>query len=539
MRNAAMTNAQLVNTELVNTELVNTEWWKRAVAYQVYVRSFADSNGDGIGDLDGVTSRLSALEQLGVDVIWLSPVFASPMRDHGYDVSDYRSIDPMFGDLAALDRLIDSAHQRQIRVLLDWVPNHTSTDHEWFVESASSLDNPKRDWYVWADTADAAPPNNWMSCFPAVGSAWSRHHITRQWYLHSFLREQADLNWDNPAVVAAAHDVMRFWLDRGIDGFRIDVVHNLGKDPALTDNPGEIIRPSPATAGRRFDEDHWPNLWPKIEGLRAVLEEYPDTIAVGESYVLDPVRLAEYTRPGRLHLGHDFTLTELDWNATAFASAIDRANTAVGEDGWPAWIVSSHDHGRLATRWTADGLIAPPGRSAFDPDRAEAALAILILMRGTPFVFQGEELALPDASDNDGLDVDGRARSRAPIPWTTDNETAGFTTGTPWMQPVGGDRARAAQTKDADSTLNFVRSLIELRHQSDALASGAQRVSAANGILTIERSTPGSTVTVLINMSGNTVNLAAPTLTPTMIRRAAIVGSNLVLEANAVVVVQT
>lgn len=515
------------------------QWWRQAVAYQVYVRSFADSSGDGIGDVQGVTDRLPDLMRLGIDVIWLSPVFASPMRDHGYDVSDYRAIDPLFGDLEALDRLIEAAHQRGIRVLLDWVPNHTSVDHPWFVESASSTANPKRDWYVWADTPGDEPPNNWQSCFPSVGAAWTRHTTTGQWYLHSFLREQADLNWDNPEVVRASHDVMRFWLDRGIDGFRIDVVHNLGKDPLLTDNPSIIVRPSRATAGHRFDEDHWPNLWSKIEGIRGVLDEYTDTIAVGESYVLDATRLAEYTRPGRLHLAHDFTLTELDWNADAFTTAINHANAAVGPDGWPAWILSSHDHGRLATRWTANGTMAGFDDVVFDADRAEAALTILILMRGTPFVFQGEELALPDATGADGHDVDGRARSRAPIPWTTERDTVGFTHGTPWMPSAGVDRAHSTQVFESDSTLTYVSELIALRKQQDPIGHGDQIVSEADGVMTIQRTTANAAVVVMINMTNRTLRTEASHLKGLLERRSRRDGTDVVLEPSGVFVGRT
>lgn len=514
------------------------EWWRGAVAYQVYVQSFMDSDGDGIGDLDGVTERLDALRWLGVDVIWLSPIFESPMRDSGYDVSDYCAINPAFGDLAAVDRLIEAAHDRGIKVLLDWVPNHTSIDHPWFVESASSSDNAKRDWYVWVDQAGNEPPNNWQSCFPAVGSAWSRHPFTGAWYLHSFLREQADLNWDNAAVVSAAHDVMRFWLDRGVDGFRIDVVHNLGKDPDLRDNPELIVRPSAATAGRRFDEDHWPNLWGKIEGIRSVLEEYPGTIAVGESYVLDAERLAEYTRPGRLHLGHDFTLTELEWDATAFASAINKSNRALGQGGWPAWILSSHDHGRLASRWTPTGELAPSGDGVVDRARAEAALTLLLLMRGTPFLFQGEELALPDATGGENHDLDGRARSRAPLPWNDETKSDGFSTVNPWM-PIPTDALplnRATQLTDTASTLHLVRDLISLRRDHPALSGGSQEITVEGDVLRIARRQGQQHVQVVINMSNRSLDIDTPDGTQILARRAARSGERTSLEPSGIVV---
>lgn len=513
------------------------EWWRGAVAYQVYVPSFGDSNGDGVGDLDGVRERMEALVWLGVDAIWLSPIFESPMRDGGYDVSNYHDINPVFGDLAGVDRLIEAAHERDIRILLDWVPNHTSTDHPWFVESASSTTNARRDWYVWVDKPGDPPPNNWQSCFPAVGSAWSRHPITGAWYLHSFLREQADLNWDNPSVVDAAHDVMRFWLDRGIDGFRIDVVHNLGKDPDLADNPGIIVRPSPETAGRRHDEDHWPNLWDKIEGIRSVLGEYPGTIAVGEVYVLDAARLAEYTRPGRLHFAHDFTLTELDWDASAFAAAIDASNCALGENGWPAWILSSHDHGRLASRWTTAGSLAQSAGGVVDAGRAEAALTLLLLMRGTPFLFQGEELALPDATDGDDHDVDGRARSRAPLPWDNTIANAGFSTGSPWMPvpDLAHDLNREKQLTDPASTLHFVRDLIALRRGHPALSTGSQEIAVKDGVIHVERQHGEQRVIVAINMSSEAqvVDTTGSTL---VTRRAVTTSGQTCLDPNGIVV---
>lgn len=524
----------------MTTETPTTgDWWRAGVAYQVYVRSFADANGDGIGDLDGVRSRLDDLVEVGVDVIWLSPVFPSPMLDYGYDIVDYCDIDPTFGDLSAVDQLLDAAHHRGIRVLLDWVPNHTSTDHPWFLESASSTDNPKRDWYVWVDQPGDQPPNNWQSCFPAVGSAWSRHPTTGHWYLHSFLREQADLNWDNPEVVAAAQDVMRFWLDRGIDGFRIDVVHNLGKDPDLTDNPSKIVRPSRETAGRRFDEDHWPNLWPKIESIRGVLDEYPGTIAVGESYVLDAERLAAYTAPKRLHLAHDFTLTELDWNATAFAEAINRSNDALGPTGWPAWILSSHDHGRLSSRWAHDGTMATPGCGVFDPARAEAALALLILMRGTPFIFQGEELALPDASTE--FDVDGRSRSRAPLPWDQSAPASGFSTGIPWMPipDAAALRTRSTQLADENSTLRHVRALTRLRRNSPALHSGSQHVRADNGVLTIERRAANETVTITVNMTTSPMRHPTPAGEELYMRQARHLDNVIHLDASGISIAST
>src|SRR3954449_2281143 len=274
-------------------------WWQRGAIYQIYPRSFADSDGDGIGDLSGIAAHLDHVEALGFEAIWLSPFYRSPMADYGYDVADYRDVDPIFGTLADFDGLLADAHARGIRVVVDWVPNHSSSEHEWFRESRSSRSSPKRDWYVWRDGAPGGgPPNDWKSEFAAVGDAWSRDERTGQWYLHSFMAEQPDLNWDNPEVEAAMHDVMRFWLDRGVDGFRIDVVHKLAKDPELRDAvPGA---PSPY-------EDWRPTIHERLRRLRAVVDEYRERMLVGEVYLLDLQRIVAYVNSGdQLHLAHNF-----------------------------------------------------------------------------------------------------------------------------------------------------------------------------------------------------------------------------------------
>src|SRR3954451_7938723 len=270
---------------------VDGPWWQRGAIYQVYPRSFADSDGDGVGDLRGIAQHLDHLEALRVEAGWLSHFYRSPMADFGYDVADYRDVDPLFGTLADFDALVAHAQARGIRVIVDFVPNHSSDQHPWFVESRSSRDNPKRDWYVWRDE-----PNNWRSSFKAVGGAWTFDETTRQWYLHSFLPEQPDLNWDNPAVRAAMHDVLRFWLDRGIDGFRLDAISSIAKDPLLRDNAG---------AARRHDED-WDTIHERLRGIRRVVDEYDDRMIVGEVLPLDVRRVVSYLESGdQLHLAHN------------------------------------------------------------------------------------------------------------------------------------------------------------------------------------------------------------------------------------------
>jgi alpha-glucosidase len=290
-------------------------WWQRGAIYQIYPRSFADADGDGVGDLRGIAAHLDHLAALGVEAVWLSPIYPSPMADFGYDVADYCDVDPLFGSLQEMDRLIEECHARDIKVVLDWVPNHTSDEHPWFVASRSSRDDPKRDWYVWRDsTPGGGPPNDWLSCFRAVGKAWTFDQGTRQWYLHSFLPQQPDLNWDNPELEAAMHDVLRFWLDRGVDGFRIDVVFRIAKDPLLRDNAG---------SARRHDED-WETIGDRLRGIRRVADEYSERMLVGEVYLLDLRQVVNYINTGdQLHMAHNFVFAQLPWSAQAFRASID------------------------------------------------------------------------------------------------------------------------------------------------------------------------------------------------------------------------
>jgi alpha-glucosidase len=414
------------------------------------------------------------------------------MADFGYDVSDYLDVDPIFGTLADFDRLLADAHARDIRVIVDWVPNHSSSEHPWFVESRSSRDNPRRDWYVWHDGApDGGPPNDWLSEFPAVGRAWTFDEATEQWYLHSFMAEQPDLNWDNPEVEAAMHDVLRFWLDRGVDGFRIDALQRLAHDPLLRSNAG---------AARRHDQD-WETMHDRLRGIRRVVDAYDGRMIVGEVALHDLHRVVSFLNSGdQLHLAHNFVFAELDWDAEAFRVSIEDFEALASDRAWPAWFLENHDRPRIASRFDADGLGAA---------HARAALLMLYALRGTPFVYQGEELGLPDAvvPPERVVDVDGRDPERAPIPWRPPSAAgpgAGFTEGEPWLPIVAGAEALNAQTQAGDdgSTLVLTRRLAALRGASPALQTGDQRpVAAADDVLAWVRELDGEALLAALNFA--------------------------------------
>ncbi len=467
-----------------------TPWWQSAVVYQIYPRSFADSDGDGVGDLDGVVRRIGHLARLGVDALWLSPFFPSPMVDFGYDVADYTGVDPLFGDLATFDMLVTEAHALGIRVIIDWVPNHSSDRHPWFAASRSSRDDPHRDWYVWRDGRPGGrPPNDWQSTFG--GPAWTYDDATGQWYLHGFAPEQPDLDWANPAVAEAMLDTLRFWLDRGVNGFRIDVAHELGKVP---DPPAGV--------------DDWPREqdWPAghaiLRRVRGVLDEYDDRMAVGEVYVLDQRRIMPFLVTGdELHLAHDFVFLRCPWDAGSFRAVVDEFTRLATGAAWPTWCLENHDHSRVATRYDEGGR---------GPARARAAALLLLGLRGTAFVFQGQELGLPDATVPPGavVDLDGRDPERAPIPWERPSVAgpgAGFTTGTPWL-PVVDDAERlavAVQRADPRSDLALWRRLIALRRESAALSPGGGQtlLEAGDGVLAWVREAPGERLLLAVNMS--------------------------------------
>jgi alpha-glucosidase len=474
-------------------------WWQGATIYQIYPRSFADSSGDGVGDLAGITSRLDYVTSLGVDAIWLSPFFPSPMADFGYDVADYTGVDPRFGTLADFDHLLSEAHARGIRVVIDWVPNHSSDQHPWFIESRRGRDSPKRDWYVWRDPApDGGPPNGWVSNFRAVGPAWTYDEASGQYYLHSFLPEQPELNWDNPEVRAAMADTLRFWLDRGVDGFRIDVVFKLAKDPALGENEPD----------RRHDQDWQPTIHERLRELRRVADEYDDRMLVGEVYLDDLPRVAAYINSGEeLHLAHNFVFVRLPWRARAFRESIEEFTSLSTSVAWPTWLLENHDHGRVPSRY-ADG--PEPNRR-----RGRVALMLVLALRGTAFLFQGQELGLPDAEvpGDRIVDVDGRDPERAPIPWRRPSDAgpgAGFTTGEPWLPLVADAESLCVEAQEGDpaSALTFTQRLLAFHRDSETLRRGTQRFSdAPEGVLSFVRERGGERLLVALNFTSRPVTV--------------------------------
>jgi alpha-glucosidase len=455
-------------------------WWKSAVCYQIYPRSFCDTDGDGVGDLEGVRAHLDHISSLGVDAIWLSPFFPSPMRDYGYDVSDFCDVDPLFGDLDAFDRLLADAHGRGLRVVIDWVPNHTSDLHPWFLAASSSRDDPRRDWYVWRDPAPGGGrPNNWVESL-TMGPAWTFDEASGQYYLHNFLPSQPDLNWANPEVVAAMHDTLRFWLDRGVDGFRMDVVNLIGKDPALPDDPPELEGLPHLVLNDR------PETHALLRDLRTLLDSYPDDrMAVGEVILLTIEGIVGHLgHDDELHLAFNFPPMYGPWDAAAWRQAIDtteRAHVAAG--GTPTWVLSNHDQPRHRTRFG--------GSEA----RARAAAVLELTLRGTVFVYAGDELGLLDATvTGDRVrDPGGRDGCRAPIPWDA-SPTHGWATDDPWLPwpPEPDVRNVASLDDDADSILHLYRRLIELRRSVPALNHGdLTLLDTPPGLVSYARTTDG------------------------------------------------
>jgi alpha-glucosidase len=439
-------------------------WWRAGVIYQIYPRSFADSTGDGVGDLNGIRAHLDHLRWLGVDGIWLSPVYRSPMDDFGYDISDHCAIDPVFGTLADMDALIAEAHGSDIKVMLDWVPNHTSDQHPWFLESRSSRTSPKRDWYFWRDGADpsAGPegdrPNNWLSAFG--GPAWTWDDATTQWYLHLFLRQQPDLNWSNLEVEQAQHDVLRFWLDRGVDGFRADVIHLLGKDEHLPDR--EADDPMVGLVGT-YDNPRTHDL---LRRIRQVLDSYPGSRPmVGEVNLGSADLIAPYYGHGdELHMVFNFSLLREPWDPMRWADRIVDAERALLSRGaWPTWVLSNHDVKRQRSRYG--------GSEA----RARVAAMVLLTLRGTPFLYAGEELGAQNAriEEHQRLDPGYRDGCRSPIAWTADRGH-GWPEDTWLPLEANADEANAESLRaDETSILWLYRRLLAARRASAALHSGS------------------------------------------------------------------
>jgi alpha-glucosidase len=483
-------------------------WWKSAVVYQIYPRSFCDTNGDGVGDLVGIRRHLDHVRDLGAEAIWISPFFTSPMKDYGYDVADYCDVDPLFGHLADVDRLLADAHERGLKVMIDWVPNHTSDQHPWFVESRSSRDNPKADWYWWRDlepgddpSNPSKPPNNWVAAFTG-GPAWTWDETRQQWYLHNFLKEQPDLNWRNPEVVEAMLGTLRFWLDRGVDGFRIDVVHLIGKPEDLPDGP---VDPRTGVVAPIHD---YPDTHEHLRAIRKVLDSYPgDRTTVGEVYLMSTKRVATYYGDhDELHLSFNFPPLWAPWTAEAWRTRIERVVEELDpRDAWPTWVLSNHDVRRHRTRY---------GSAA----AARAAAVLLLTLRGTPFLYAGEELGLEDAEipADRVLDPGGRDGCRAPLPWDG-SPTHGWATDDPWLPwPPGAMSGQnvADQAGDDASFLGLYRRLLSTRRHSPALSLGAFSwldAELPDGVLGYQRSSDAGDDrwTVLVNFAAEPRRLAS------------------------------
>lgn len=483
-------------------------WWRSAVFYQVYPRSFADSGDDGVGDLGGIRDRLGYLADLGVDALWICPVMRSPMADGGYDVSDPRDIDPLFGGMSAMNALVAEAHARGIKITMDLVPNHTSDRHPWFAAAlAAAPDSPERARYLFRDGRGAQgelPPNNWPSIFG--GPAWTR--VTEpdgrpgQWYLHLFAPEQPDLNWDNPEVVADFEQTLRFWLDRGVDGFRIDVAHGMAKPVDLPDlaqvNTKMLIHDD---SDPRFNN---PDVHDIHRGIRKVLDEYPHAVVIGEVWVDDNVRFGEYVRPDELHLAFNFRLAETPFDAAAVREAVHNSLAAVAEVGAPAtWTLSNHDIEREVTRY---------GGGAVGLARARAMVLVELALPGAVFLYNGSELGLPNVDDlpedvlqdpvweRSGHTERGRDGCRVPIPWRGTTPPFGFTAGPDSWLPIPPEWAGLtveSQLRDPGSMLSLCRAAIELRGSRTEFAGDMVEWidAAAPGVLVFRR--PGGLVCVL------------------------------------------
>jgi alpha-glucosidase len=479
-------------------------WWQRGVIYQIYPLSFQDTDGDGRGDLPGILARLDYLAWLGVDAVWIGPIYPSPMADFGYDIADFTDVDPRFGALADLDRLLDALHARDIRLILDFVPNHTSHVHPWFVESRSSRDHPKRDWYVWAAPApDGGPPNNWRSRFG--GSAWEWDAATGQYYYHAFLKEQPDLNWRNPQVRTAMADVLRFWLRRGVDGFRIDAAAVLAEDAQLRDdppNPDADERTPPPERLKRVYTNYQPEVLDWLAELRWAVDEFPDRVLLGEVEASGD-QIADFCGDDQrpiLHLPLNYRLLDTPWDAPALAAMIEQYLGVLPQCAWPNWVIGSHDKKRIA--------------SVLGEAQARIAAMLLLTLPGTPIFFAGDELGMCDVpifteDSRDPFERQGpgyglnRDPERTPMLWDA-RENAGFTTGTPWL-PVADDCTRrhvAAMRAERQSILQLYRQLIALRHAQPALAEGEYTMlSVHQAMLTYARSHADQRILIVLNVN--------------------------------------
>ena len=499
-------------------------WWQGAVIYQVYPRSFRDSNGDGVGDLAGIVDGLDHIADLGADAVWVSPFFKSPMRDYGYDVADYRRVDPIFGSDADADRLIDACHDRGLKIIFDMVLCHTSDQHPWFAESRASRTGSRADWYVWADPKpDGTPPNNWLSVFG--GPSWTWENRRRQYYLHHFLAEQPNLNWHNPAVVDAVLGEVRHWLDKGVDGLRLDAITTLVQDPDLRDNP-PASRHRPATGDfggddsnpfvwqeHRFDRDQ-PEILDRFADLRRLVDRYADRLVLGEVTDVDTAEAsARYmAAPGGLHSCYTFQFLKPAMDVPLLRREVARTAAKVG-DGWPTFAFSNHDAPRVVSRWAAAAGAADADRPAL----AKLLLAVLFSLRGAVCLYQGEELGLPEADvafenlqDPWGINgwpaFKGRDGCRTPLPWTAEAPNAGFSDADrTWLPVAEAHRPLAVdrQTADPDSVLAACRRLLAWRRKRPELRDGGVAVldGLPDTVFGIERATSDSRLLCLFNVS--------------------------------------
>ena len=498
---------------------MTAQWWQAGVIYQIYPRSFLDTNGDGVGDLKGIERRLDYLVNLGVDAIWISPIYRSPMADFGYDVADYCGIDTRFGTLADFDDLLEQAHTRGIKVILDFVPNHTSDQHPWFVESRASRDNAKRLWYIWRDPApDGGPPNNWISDFG--GSAWEFDKATGQYYYHAFLKEQADLNWRNPDAQATMYSVMRFWFDRGVDGFRIDVLWHMVKATDFPDNPpNPDYQPAMGDMHRvlQLHSTDQPEVHEIAADMRVIADDYGakgrgERVLIGEIYLPVDRLMQYYGRNGErpeVHLPFNFLLVDAPWEARSLAALIAGYEAALPPGGWPNWVLGNHDRPRVA---------AKRGQA-----QARVAAMLLLTLRGTPTLYYGDELglsdvAIPAAQIRDPREVRepglglGRDPVRTPMPWDG-TANAGFTTAAPWL-PLNTDwpkRNVAQLAEEPHSILTLYRRLLATRRAHPALSIGDFALLEAEGdVLAYERRHGAQRLILALNLGGRPQGMQLP-----------------------------
>jgi len=490
------------------------DWWRHGIFYQVYPRSFGDSDGDGVGDIRGIIAHLPYLTSLGIDAIWLSPIFPSPMADFGYDISDYTGIDPLFGTMADFDALVSAAHGNGLKLILDLVPNHTSDQHSWFIEARGSRDNPKRQWYIWRDPApDGGPPNNWLSEFG--GSAWQYDEATGQYYYHAFLAAQPDLNWRNSAVREAIYDVMRFWLAKGVDGFRVDVIWHLIKDADFRDNPPNPHylngRPPHERILTRYSTDQ-PEVHEVIAEMRRVTDEFEARVLIGEIYLPLNRLVAYYGNDlAGAQMPFNFALLSTLWSARSIERIIAEYEAALPPGAWPNWVLGNHDRPRVASR--------------VGPDQARVAAMLLLTLRGTPTLYYGDEIGMhqvtiaphqvrdPFEKNVPGIGV-GRDGCRTPMQWNA-TDGAGFSTAKPWL-PLANDYVSenvAALEADSRSILALYRALIALRKKSPQLVQGAYRPIAAEGdVLLYRRDGDGGALVVALNLGAKPVSIASSSI---------------------------